>query len=201
MESTGLSCCWLGASLPPRICLASASPRRLTLLRQVGIDPMVHPTDMDESRRPGESVREYVKRMAIGKARLGPACGADVIIGADTIVVLDQEVLGKPAHADEARQMLARIAGRAHDVLTAVALYQPATRRSLHRVVKSRVWIKPLTPEEIAAYVATGEPLDKAGSYGIQGMGAALVTRLEGSCSGVAGLPLWETLGLLREFT
>ncbi|MEO5362487.1 MAG: Maf family protein [Magnetococcus sp. DMHC-8] len=184
-----------------RICLASASPRRLALLRQVGVEPLVRPADLDETRPPGEAVRAYVERMAIGKARMNPTATADLVIGADTIVVLDDDVLHKPEHADAACRMLARLAGRQHRVLTAVAVFQPATHCCRHQVVESLVWIKPLSTEEIAAYVATGEPLDKAGAYGIQGVGAALVSRLDGSCSGVAGLPLCETLALLREFT
>ncbi|MBF0401874.1 MAG: septum formation inhibitor Maf [Magnetococcales bacterium] len=198
MESTPSICYWLQGR---RICLASASPRRLTLLQQVGIHPTVHPTDLDETRHPDEPVRDYAERMAIGKARMNPDPQADLVIGADTIVVVGETMLGKPAHAAEAHQMLAQIAGRAHRVLTAVAVYQPATNRCLHQVVESHVWIKPLSDTEIIAYVATGEPLDKAGAYGIQGVGAALVSRLDGSCSGVAGLPLCETLALLREFT
>ena len=201
MESNHSPCCWLNATTNQQICLASASPRRLTLLKQVGIHPVVRPTNLDESRWPNETIQDYVKRMAISKACIEPSMVADLVIGADTIVVVDHEILGKPAHATEAQQMLARIAGRAHQVLTAVAVYQPSTQQCIHQVVESRVWVKPLSPEEMIAYVATGEPLDKAGAYGIQGIGAALVTRLEGSCSGVAGLPLWETLALLREFT
>ncbi|MEO5339534.1 MAG: Maf family protein [Magnetococcus sp. MYC-9] len=188
---------WLHAQ---RICLASASPRRLTLLQQVGLHPHVRPADLDESRRADEKVRDYVQRMAISKACQEENLDCDLVIGADTIVVVDDELLGKPAHVGEAQQMLTRISGRAHQVLTAVAVHQPASQRCRHLLVESRVWIKSLDPEEIDAYIATGEPLDKAGSYGIQGLGAAMVTRLEGSCSGVAGLPLHETLALLREF-
>ncbi|MBF0462657.1 MAG: septum formation inhibitor Maf [Magnetococcales bacterium] len=198
MESIPSICEWLQGT---PICLASASPRRLSLLRQVGVEPLVCPTDLDETRWPGEPVRDYVVRMATGKARLNPSVVADLVIGADTIVVLAGQMLGKPEHATEARQMLTRMQGRSHRVLTAVAVYQPATDRCAHRLVESRVWIKPLDWAEIIAYVATGEPLDKAGAYGIQGVGAALVARIDGSCSGVAGLPLCETLALLREFT
>ena len=198
MESTYSICEWLQGK---PICLASASPRRLSLLRQVGVEPVVCPTDLDETLWSGETAEAYVERMAIGKARQNPADVADLVIGADTIVVLADEVLGKPDDAAGAHRMLARMAGRPHRVLTAVAVYQPATDRCCHQTVESQVWIKPLSAEEITAYVATGEPLDKAGAYGIQGVGAALVARLEGSCSGVAGLPLCETLALLREFT
>ncbi|MEO5350300.1 MAG: Maf family protein [Magnetococcus sp. YQC-3] len=198
MESMSSICWWLQDR---RIRLASASPRRLRLLQQVGIHPEVHPADLDETRWPEEPVAGYVQRMAIAKATHHPATDIDLVIAADTIVVVDETLLGKPANASEAAEMLAQIAGRAHRVLTAVAVFQPATRRCLHQVVESHVWIKPLSREEVIAYVATGEPLDKAGAYGIQGVGAALVARLDGSCSGVAGLPLCETLALLREFT
>lgn len=198
MESINSICWWLQGK---KICLASASPRRLALLQQVGIHPTVHPTNMDETREPNEPVRDYATRMAIGKARMNPDSCADLVIGADTIVVVDETMLGKPADVTEAYQMLTRIAGRQHRVLTAVAIYQPATNRCIHQVVESHVWIKSLSETEIIAYVATGEPLDKAGAYGIQGVGAALVSRLDGSCSGVAGLPLCETLALLQEFT
>lgn len=198
MESTHSICGWLQGK---EICLASASPRRLTLLQQVGIHPTVRPAHLDETREPNEPVRDYATRMAISKARMNPNPTADLVIGADTIVVVDETMLGKPANTTEAHQMLRHIAGRQHRVLTAVAIYQPATHRCIHQVVESHVWIKSLSDAEIHAYVATGEPLDKAGAYGIQGVGAALVSRLDGSCSGVAGLPLCETLTMLKEFT
>ena len=182
------------------LCLASASPRRLALLRQVGLDPDVQPAHIDETQNPEESVEQYVERMAVSKARLCPAQKADLVIAADTVVVLDNESLGKPGNAEEARRMLARLSHRQHRVLTAVALYQPVSQSGLCRVVETLVWIKPLSAEEIFAYVATGEPLDKAGSYGIQGVGGFMVARIDGSYSGVVGLPLYETLAMLREF-
>ncbi|WP_130471767.1 Maf family protein [Candidatus Magnetaquicoccus inordinatus] len=184
-----------------QICLASASPRRLSLLRQVGIEPEVRPAHLDESRLPEENLYDYVQRMAISKAKAVAMPDDDLILAADTIVVLNGELLGKPDDAEHATQMLQQLAGQEHQVLTAIALYQPSSQRLRQQTVQSRVWIKQMSAQEIAAYVATGEPLDKAGSYGIQGAGAALVARMEGSCSGVAGLPLCETLTLLRDFT
>ena len=180
------------------LCLASASPRRLDLLRQVGLEPLVRPGAVDESRRPGEAVRDYVTRMATDKAVSGVGADVDLSIGADTAVVLDGEILGKPTDAADARRMLARLSGREHRVITGVAVCGRTADRCRSRLVETRVWIKPLAPEEIAAYVATGEPMDKAGAYGIQGVGGFMVTRLEGSYSGVVGLPLFETLQLLR---
>lgn len=190
---------WLNKNL---LCLASASPRRLDLLQQVGLRPIVQPTDLDETQHPGEEVLAYVERMALEKAKAGSnLVHADLVLGADTVVVLAGQSLGKPDSPDAARHMLARLSGLQHRVLTAVAVHQPHTHRSLQRVVETRVWIKPLSPQEITAYVATGEPMDKAGAYGIQGLGAFLVARMEGSYSGVVGLPIYETLTLLREFT
>ncbi|MBF0098588.1 MAG: septum formation inhibitor Maf [Magnetococcales bacterium] len=184
-----------------RLCLASASPRRLALLRQVGIEPEVRPAQLDESPLPAESVHDYVQRMAISKAQAVVQPQDDLILAADTIVVLHEQLLGKPDHPQQAIQMLQQLAGQEHLVLTAIAILHPDSQRLRTQTVASRVWIKPMTLPEMIAYVQSGEPLDKAGSYGIQGLGAALVARIDGSCSGVAGLPLCETLNLLREFT
>ena len=184
-----------------RLCLASASPRRLALLQQVGLDPIVRITDLDESQRLDESIDIYVERMAISKAQAAASVAADLIIGADTVVVLNRQRLGKPASPQHARQMLQQLSGQQHQVLTAVAIYQPGTTHCRSQVVTSQVWLKPLTDQEITAYIETREPLDKAGSYGIQGVGAFMVTRMDGSYSGIVGLPLYETLAMLREFS
>ena len=187
------------------LCLASASPRRLALLRQVGLNPHVQPVDLDETQHPSEPVDMYVVRMAVSKAKASAQLFSDnrerLILGADTVVVVDGRSLGKPATPNVAKLMLARLSGRQHDVTTAVALYHTPTQRCIEQVVTTRVWVKPLSRAEIEAYVATGEPLDKAGAYGIQGVGAFMVERLEGSYSGVVGLPLCETLAMLREFS
>lgn len=180
--------------------LASASPRRRKLLAQIGIACSVRPVDLDESAQPGEAPLAYVERLALAKARAGlDGQKADsVVLGADTAVVLDDEILGKPRDRDDAFAMLRRLSGREHEVLTAVAL---ASRgRAAVRTSTSRVGFAPLSDAVIAAYWATGEPADKAGAYGIQGFAAAFIHHVSGSYSGVVGLPLFETVELLREF-
>ncbi|MBF0293932.1 MAG: septum formation inhibitor Maf [Magnetococcales bacterium] len=183
-----------------RLRLASASERRRTLLEQVGLRPEVHPTHLDETRLPGEEAEAYVERLSLLKAAAGRDPNVDLVLGADTAVVLDGEILGKPADQQEAEAMLSRLSGRPHRVLTGVTLLGSPYPQGRSLVVESGVWIKKLSQAEIRAYVASGEPMDKAGAYGIQGLGAFLVARVEGSWSGVAGLPLYETLGLLASF-
>jgi septum formation protein len=178
--------------------LASQSPRRRELLDQVGIAHRVLPVDVDETRCPDEAPAVYVERLARAKAAAGlAAAGGGAVLGADTVVVLDDAVLGKPADRADALAMLARLSGRRHEVLTAVALAHGEAIAC--RLSVSHVTFRTLTPDEIAAYWATGEPADKAGGYAIQGRAALFVTRLEGSYSGVMGLPLHETGELLRE--
>ncbi|MBF0624322.1 MAG: septum formation inhibitor Maf [Magnetococcales bacterium] len=181
-----------------RVRLASASARRAELLRQVGIAAEICPVNLDETVHPGEQPHAYVARMARekGARALGP--GADLVIAADTAVILGETILGKPADAAAAVAMLQGLSGRKHLVLSGVAVYRPDGDLR-ERVVATGVWFKTLTPEEIAAYVASGEPMDKAGAYGIQGLGAFMVARVEGSYSGVVGLPLCETLTLMTE--
>lgn len=172
--------------------LASASPRRAALLRSAGVDFVVAPTAADETPLPGEDPRAYVRRVARAKAALAPDRPA---LAADTTVALDRAMLGKPADPDEARAMLARLSGREHRVHTAVVLL--AGGRRWTRTVTTTVRFRVLTPADVDRYVATGEPLDKAGAYGIQGEGGALVARVSGSYTNVVGLPLAETLELL----
>jgi septum formation protein len=181
----------------PRICLASASPRRRELLLQIGVPHIVKPAHIDEALRAGESARDYVVRLAREKALAVRAQDATLpVLGADTAVVLQGAIFGKPSSRDDAIDMLMRLSGRAHEVLTAVAL---ATSDTLaERLSVSRVTFRVLTPAECGAYWDTGEPRDKAGAYAIQGRGAAFVQSLEGSFSGVMGLPLFETAELLR---
>lgn len=179
--------------------LASRSPRRAEFLRMLGVAFEPVDVEIDESPLPAEAPATYVRRLACGKARAAfagcPARGLPVL-AADTTVVLDGAILGKPTDVADACAMLARLAGRPHEVLTGVALIdRHGSRRDT--VVSTRVIFRALTSAEIAAYVATGEPADKAGSYGIQGLGGALVSRIEGSYSNVVGLPLAETLELL----
>ncbi|UYG08830.1 Maf family protein [Halomonas sp. M4R1S46] len=179
----------------PLICLASASPRRRELLASIDVPVEVRPVDIDERPRPGEAAEAYVLRLAEEKARAGAALGALPTLGADTAVVCDETILGKPRDHEHAAAMLRALSGRSHEVLTAVAVTGPAGLLST-RVV-TRVTMREIAEEEIAAYWATGEPADKAGGYAIQGRGAVFVARLEGSHSAVVGLPLFETAALL----
>lgn len=182
--------------------LASASPRRSELLRQIGVEFVVRVADIDEREHPGESPEDYVLRLAAAKAgavaaALRPNERAPVL-AADTAVVLDGRVLGKPADAAAAATMLERLSGRTHTVLTAVALDVGAGVETL--LSRSEVRFRPTTAEERAAYCRTGEPLDKAGAYGIQGYAAVFVEHLAGSYAGVMGLPLYETALLLGRY-
>lgn len=189
--------------------LASHSPRRQELLRQIGVDfdelrlrnaPGRH-RDVIEEARDNEPPAHYVERIARTKAAVGwrrmgeRGLPPRPVLGADTEVVLDHVIFGKPADADAARQMIARLSGRRHEVITAVALrWQDDVEVALS---VSHVTMRKLTAGEIERYVATGEPFDKAGGYAVQGLAAAFITRLEGSYSGVMGLPLAETADLL----
>ncbi|OBS09960.1 Maf family protein [Acidihalobacter prosperus] len=183
---------------PARLLLASASPRRSALLDQIGVTHRVVPAHVDETHRMGEAAADYVCRLALDKARAGWRQRQDerAALGADTAVVLDGDILGKPADAEEAEAMLARLSGRAHRVCSAVALTD-GTREEV-RLSESEVWFRAIAPAERARYVATGEPLDKAGAYAIQGWAAIFIEHLSGSYSGVMGLPLYETAALLE---
>jgi len=182
--------------LTPRLVLASQSPRRRELLAQLGVALEVRPADADESVLPGEPPHEYVLRVAREKAR---AVAGPVVLAADTAVVLGREVLGKPRDAEDARRMLRALSATSHEVLTAVCVRraQPALAVELDVVVTTRVRFARLGDAEIDWYVSTGEPLDKAGAYAIQGAGGAFVLGVEGSVSNVVGLPLAETAELL----
>lgn len=184
--------------------LASQSPRRRELLEQAGIAFSVLHVDVPEQREAGESPQDYVHRVARDKARAGLAHLAvedrakAVVLGSDTEVVLDGDVFGKPRDADDATAMLQRLSGRTHEVISAVWLV--AEGREQGDVCVSRVRFAKLDGVTIAAYVASGEPFGKAGAYAIQGRGAGLIEHLEGSYSGVMGLPLFETSRLLKSF-
>jgi septum formation protein len=182
--------------------LASGSSRRRELLRQIAVPFLTQIAPIDENALPGESPVAYVERLARAKGQAGLAALADtrdaVVLGADTAVVLDGQILGKPADRDEALATLSALSGRSHEVLTAVALV--SRERVVSRVVTSRVTFRPLSQAEIEAYWASGEPQDKAGCYGIQGLAAVFVSQLHGSYSAVVGLPLCETAALLAEF-
>jgi len=183
------------------VVLASSSPRRHRLLRELGLAFSVLVPDVDERPLPDELPGPHVRRLALAKARavvrrLSPECGAQWVVGADTVVILDGRILGKPRDARDAQEMLADLSGRTHEVLTGVALVPVAGGRTRTAVVRSRVTMKPFDEATIRRYVAGGEPLDKAGAYAVQGRGRHLVARVSGSRTNVIGLPL-ERLGRL----
>ena len=185
-----------------RLYLASGSPRRRELLMQIGVPFTALATSIDETPLAAESAEMYVERLARAKAQAGLAALASplgaVVLGADTSVVLDGQILGKPLDRADAQAMLAALSGHTHQVLTAVAL--ASSERCAVRLVSSKVSFRPLSAAEIEAYWASGEPQDKAGSYAIQGLGGIFVSHLEGSFSAVVGLPVCETAALLADF-
>jgi septum formation protein len=198
---------------PSRIYLASSSPRRRDLLRQIGVnfDVLVFRSvecgrnvDVDEMPLPGESPERYVERVALAKAHAGAQCLTSrkllrrLVLAADTTIDVDGRIIGKPASANDARDILRQLSGRNHRVLTAVALSDGKRTQSL--LSASDVSFRPLTEGDIRRYVATGEPMDKAGAYAIQGYAAAFITEIHGSYSGIMGLPLFETASLLEIF-
>ncbi len=188
---------------PHPLVLASASPRRRELLARAGLRFEVLPAHVAEEPRPGEPPRALVERLAAQKAaavrdRL-PARPRRLVLGSDTVVVLGPDVLGKPRDPEHAVAMLRRLAGRTHSVWTGVAVAATGAGTLRVRSVESRVTLRPAEESELRTYVASGEPLDKAGSYALQGEGRRLVSRVEGSESNVIGLPLEETLALLAE--
>lgn len=175
----------------PPLILASSSPRRRELLRQVGLDFAVDPADVDERLLPGESPGVFAVRIAVDKARAAAGrAGHGIVIAADTIVVLGDEVLGKPTDSRDAARMLGLLSGTEHHVLTGLAVMDVRSGRMVTQLASTKVWFRKLDRREIEAYVATGEPLDKAGAYGIQEKGSLLVQRIEGCYFNVVGLPL-----------
>jgi septum formation protein len=181
-------------SSSPQLHLASTSPRRREILQSLGIDFEVVMVETDESPRIGESAEELVLRLAIAKAEA--ATGADYVLGSDTVVVLDDLVLGKPVDSDDAVDMLLALSGRSHLVLTAVALRMPNGTRTV--LSKTDVRFREIDRDEAIRYWHSGEPADKAGGYGIQGLGGIFVEAINGSYSGVMGLPVFETVELLK---
>jgi len=196
-----------------KIILASRSPRRAELLSAAGFEFDVHAVDIDETPRPGEAAAAYVERLAIEKAQaafqdlidkpsaFAPGASADkkglVVLGADTTVVLDGRILGKPEDRADAIAMLTALSGRAHDVLTGVAIVSALGVRS--GVEHTRVWFAAVTDEDIRRYVDSGQPMDKAGAYGIQGLASRFIPRIEGSYPNVVGLPVTLVSSILRE--
>lgn len=182
-----------------RLVLASASDRRRELLSQIGLSVDVNPADIDESVHDAESAQHYVERLAVEKSQKIAATAPDrLVIGADTTIEFGDQILGKPADEDDCVRMLGLIQGDSHQVCTGVAVTLGSRTRSC--VVQTDVVLRPLTEIQIRSYWRTGEPAGKAGSYAIQGLGAMLVERIEGSYSNVVGLPICETALLLTEF-
>jgi septum formation protein len=189
----------------PQLHLASGSPRRRELLTQIGVTFTVLSADIDETPHSDETATAYVERLARGKADAGllflandPAYSSACVLGADTAVVLDGKILGKPADEADALAMLSALSDREHEVLTAIAVVDQ--QRCETRIVSSRVKFRAISAEEASAYWASGEPQDKAGSYAIQGLAAVFVESLNGSYSAVVGLPLCETAEILQRF-
>jgi septum formation protein len=181
-----------------RVVLASASPRRRDLLSLIGIAHEVRPANIDETMRPREAPRRYAERLAREKASAISTRDPDLItIGADTVVVINRKVLGKPADPGDAARMLRMLSGREHTVITAVAVSRGRKLRSA--IEEVRVKFRRLRGDEIDEYIAMGEPMDKAGAYGIQGYGATIVERIEGDYFAVMGLPLVRLVGLMRD--
>jgi len=168
--------------------LASQSPRRREILHQAGISFVIKPTNVDETIMSGESGREYVSRVARQKAAAVEASPADVVLAADTVVVVDGRILGKPAGNDDALRMLEALSGREHQVLTGICLRSHA--ETIVDVDVTRVWFVSLTRKQMEEYVATGEPMDKAGAYAIQGLASKFIQRIDGSYANVVGLPI-----------
>jgi septum formation protein len=189
--------------------LASSSPRRKELLKMLGIEFEVIPSFVDEVRFHAESPEDFALRASTEKALLVARNleGDSVVIGADTIVVVDGEILGKPRDKEEAKSMLGKISGREHKVITGFSIVKPKTEILHTEYLESRVKIKALAPWEIEGYIKTGEPMDKAGAYGAQGIGAFIIEEIKGSYTNVVGLPLSQLvdaltkLGILRLFS
>jgi septum formation protein len=179
--------------------LASRSPRRQEILTRAGIPHLVRPAEVDETFRDGEDARGYVRRLARAKAEAVESRPDDLVLGADTVVVVDGDVFGKPAGPDDARRMLARLAGREHEVLTGIFLRRGEAMAEDSEA--TRVRFVPLTEDDIEEYVASGEPMDKAGAYAIQGQASKFIDRIEGCYFNVVGLPVARVYMHLRRFT
>lgn len=185
----------------PSLILASASPRRRELLTQIGLEFTIYPPEVDEGRQSEEAPADFVRRLALVKARsVAAGLTNGVVLGADTIVVVGETILGKPANPADALRMLELLSGITHRVITGVAAVDAASGREEALAEVTAVTMRPISPREMGAYVATGEPMDKAGAYAIQGRAGAFVTGIEGCYSNVVGLPLARTTELLAQF-
>ncbi len=184
-----------------KIVLASNSPRRKELLRQIGLEFTADPAELDESALPDERPGDYAVRVAREKAAVAAKRWGDaIVIAADTIVVLDGMILGKPADIADAERMLGLLSGRMHEVATGLVVMDSSMGRTVEGLSVTRVWFRDLSSGEISAYAATREPLDKAGAYGIQEKGAVFIDRIEGCYFNVVGLPLSMLYKILKEF-
>ncbi|MEW6724786.1 MAG: Maf family protein [Bacillota bacterium] len=185
----------------PSLILASASPRRRELLTQIGLEFTIYPAEVDEGRQSEEAPADFVRRLALAKARaVAAGLTNGVVLGADTIVVVGETILGKPANPADAFRMLELLSGITHRVITGVAAVDAASGREEALAEVTAVTMRLISPREMGAYVATGEPMDKAGAYAIQGRAGAFVTGIEGCYSNVVGLPLARTTELLAQF-
>jgi septum formation protein len=196
----------------PKLILASASPRRAEILLSAGLAFVARPAHIDETRAHGESASEYVARLASEKAKAVYRPG-EVVVGADTVVLVGRRIFGKPRNPQDAARMLRALSGREHQVITAVCLLAPSpagtrslrepergtSARPLSEIVKTRVWFRRLTDAEIKDYVASGEPMDKAGAYAIQGLASKFVTRIDGCYFNVVGLPVSRVCEMLKK--
>jgi septum formation protein len=192
-----------GFTQKTRLILASNSPRRAEILRNAGFQFDVRPSHVDESHRPRESARNYVRRLAFAKARIAAVHAKQknqeaIVLGADTVVVAQGKILGKPSDVKEARRMLRLLNGKTHEVLTGVSIVTVPDGKEHHHVEITRVRFRKLTNAEIEDYIATGEPFDKAGAYAIQGIAGRFVTRIDGCYFNVMGLPLSAVWTMLR---
>lgn len=184
----------------PMLILASKSPRRGELLTAAGIPFEAVSVEVDESFLKLEPPGDHVRRLALEKARsVFATYPSAIVLGADTIVLVGGEMMGKPRNNEEARRMLRLLSGREHEVLTGLALV--SSRATVVEVARTRVWFNPMTEEEIAGYVASGEPADKAGAYAIQGLGSRFIDRIQGSYSNVVGLPVALVYRLLKGYS
>lgn len=183
-----------------KIILASGSPRRKQILEQVGLNFTVEVSDYEEKSIPGVSPSEFVETLSLEKANVVAKNHNDaIIIGADTIVVLDNQILGKPKTKQDAREILKKLSGNTHSVFTGFTIIDTVNKRTITNHVETKIRFKNLSEEEILAYIETGEPMDKAGAYGVQDKGALFVEHIEGDYSSVMGLPIVKIFEILKE--